>query len=181
MKCPTVRRGNLESLPPVERQGIKWRDGVNIPQPETLTRNCFCLKTLQGQKWRRDWAKGGPVTVPTWESCQREAPRPDITTEYYGMRTDRHSCPPRGPTSSWPRQKLILTYKQWFEVMHPCCWIRETLEEVEEEGNPIGTPAVSNNPDYWNLSDTEIPTRHNILAHRNMLSYERLHSAAKDK
>jgi hypothetical protein len=51
-KCPTVGRGNLQSPPPVERQGIKWRDGVAIPQSKILTQNCSCLKELQGWKWR---------------------------------------------------------------------------------------------------------------------------------
>jgi hypothetical protein len=30
-----------------ERQGIKWRDGVAIPQSKPLTQNCSCLKELQ--------------------------------------------------------------------------------------------------------------------------------------
>jgi hypothetical protein len=29
----------------------------------------------------------------------------------------------------------------------PCGWIKEKLEEAEEEGNPIGRPAVSTNLD----------------------------------
>jgi hypothetical protein len=35
MKCPTVARGNLWSPPPVERQGIEWRNRVAIPQSKT--------------------------------------------------------------------------------------------------------------------------------------------------
>ena len=35
----------LVELPSVERQGIKWREGVAIPQSKTLTQNC--LKELQ--------------------------------------------------------------------------------------------------------------------------------------
>jgi hypothetical protein len=83
MKCPTEGRGNLESLPPVERQGIKLRDGVAIPQSKTLTQNCSCIKELQGQKWRRDWEKGGPVTSPNWGPAQGEAPRPDTITDAF--------------------------------------------------------------------------------------------------
>jgi hypothetical protein len=30
-------------------EGIKWRDGVAIPQSKTLTQICSCLKELQGQ------------------------------------------------------------------------------------------------------------------------------------
>jgi hypothetical protein len=37
-------------------------------------------------------------------------------------------------------------------------WIRERLEEAEEEGNPIGTPAVTTNLSLHDLSDTEPPT-----------------------
>ena len=43
-------------------------------------------------------------------------------------------------------------------------WIRKRLEETEEEGNPIGRPAVSTNLDPWDLSDTEPPTRQHTLA-----------------
>jgi hypothetical protein len=39
----------------------------------------------------------------------------------------------------------ILTPNQWNEVWEPCDRIRERLEEVEEEGDPIGKPAVSTN------------------------------------
>jgi hypothetical protein len=37
--------------------------------------------------------------------------------------------------------------KQRTEARDPCGRIREKLEEAEEEGNPIGRPAVSNNLD----------------------------------
>jgi hypothetical protein len=55
------------------------RDGVVVPQSETLIQNC--LKELQGQKWRRDCVKGDPVTGPSWDSSQGEASRPDTVTE----------------------------------------------------------------------------------------------------
>jgi hypothetical protein len=35
-------------------------------------------------------------------------------------------------TSSWLRQKQILTLNQLPEVKDPCDWIRERLDEVEE-------------------------------------------------
>jgi hypothetical protein len=66
----SVERKLVESTS-VERQGIKWRDGVAIPQSKTLTHNCSCLKELQGQKWRRDWGKGGPVTGPSLRPFSR--------------------------------------------------------------------------------------------------------------
>jgi hypothetical protein len=49
MKCPIVGRGNLQSLNPINRQGIKGRNGVAIPQSKTLTQNCYSLKELQEQ------------------------------------------------------------------------------------------------------------------------------------
>jgi len=33
--------------------------------------------------------------------------------------------------------------KQWTEAADPCDCIREKLEEAEEEGDPVGGPAVS--------------------------------------
>lgn len=50
MKYPTVEKGNLCNPPPGERQGIKWRNGVVIPQSKTLTQNCPWPKELEGQK-----------------------------------------------------------------------------------------------------------------------------------
>jgi len=40
-----------------------------------------------------------------------------------------------------------------------CGWIREKLEEAEEEGDPVGGPAVSISLDPPDLSDTGPPTR----------------------
>jgi hypothetical protein len=53
----------------------------------------------------------------------------------------------------------ILTPNQWIEAGDSCGRIREKLEEAEEEGDPIGRPAVSTNLDSRDLSDTEPPTR----------------------
>jgi hypothetical protein len=57
----------------------------------------------------------------------------------------------------------ILADNQWIEVMDPCGWIREKLEEAEEEDNPI-RPAVSTNLDSQDLSDTELPNRQQTRA-----------------
>ena len=46
---------------------------------------------------------------------------------------------------------------QWTEIGDPCDWIRENLEEGEE-GDSIGRPAVWNNMDTIDLSDTEPTT-----------------------
>ena len=41
----------------------------------------------------------------------------------------------------------ILAPNQWTEANEPCGGILESLEEVEEEGDPIGRPAVLTNVD----------------------------------
>jgi hypothetical protein len=46
----------------------------------------------------------------------------------------------------------------------PYGWIREKLEEAEEEGDLVGGPAVSNNPDPRDLSNTGPQNRHHIPA-----------------
>lgn len=40
----------------------------------------------------------------------------------------------------------------------PCGWIMEKLQKSEEEENPTGRPAVSNNLDPRDLSDIETKT-----------------------
>ena len=50
-------------------------------------------------------------------------------------------------TSSWKSQMQIFIPNQWTEAGDPCVWIREKLEEAEEEGDPIGIPAVSTSLD----------------------------------
>ena len=39
------------------------------------------------------------------------------------------------------------TCNQWTEAGNSCGWIREKLEEAEEEGEPVERPAVSTNLD----------------------------------
>jgi hypothetical protein len=41
----------------------------------------------------------------------------------------------------------LFVHNQLTEAADPCGWIRERLEEAEEEGNPVGGPAVSINLD----------------------------------
>jgi hypothetical protein len=47
----------------------------------------------------------------------------------------------------------ISTPNQSTEAADPCGWIREKLEETEEEGSPVGGPAVSINL-YPEISQT---------------------------
>jgi hypothetical protein len=48
----------------------------------------------------------------------------------------------------------ILLPNQWTKVRECCGRTREILEEVEKEGNSIGRPVVSNNPNPQDLSNT---------------------------
>jgi hypothetical protein len=87
-----------------------------------------------------------------------------------------HGRPLRGLTSSWLRQTPLLTSKltpnQWTKAGDPCGgWIRERLEEAEENGDPIGRPAVSTNLDPRDLSDTEPPTRWHTLVGQRLPTY----------
>jgi hypothetical protein len=58
----------------------------------------------------------------------------------------------------------IFALNQWTEVPDLCGWIREKLEEAEEEQDPVGEPTVSINLDPQNLSDTWSPTRQHTQA-----------------
>jgi hypothetical protein len=68
MKCPTVERGNLESLPPVERQDIKWRDGVVIPQSKILAQS----KRTAGTKMEKSLRERRSSDRPKLGSSSRE-------------------------------------------------------------------------------------------------------------
>jgi hypothetical protein len=59
------------------------------------------------------------------------------------------------PTKSWKSQMQIIKPNLWTEAGNPCGWTREKLEESEEDGDPVGEPAVSINlpvpPPPWSL------------------------------
>jgi hypothetical protein len=59
--------------------------------------------------------------------------------------------PPERPNKQLKSQ--IFTPKQWAKAADPCSWIREKLEEAEEEGDPVKGPAISTNKDFQDLSD----------------------------
>jgi hypothetical protein len=65
------------------------------------------------------------------------------TTEAVETKRDLSWLPSKRLTSSLNNQMQVFTLNQWIEVADPCGWIREKLEEAEEEGNPVGQPAVS--------------------------------------
>jgi hypothetical protein len=57
-----VERGNSNSPPPVDRQGLKQRSRVANPQSKFLTQNCFCLK--DGRDKNREETEGKVVQQP---------------------------------------------------------------------------------------------------------------------
>jgi hypothetical protein len=52
----------------------------------------------------------------------------------------------------------IFTPNQWTEAADPCGLIREKLEKAEEEGNPLGGPAILTNLNPQDLSVTNQAT-----------------------
>ena len=68
--------------------------------------------------------------------AQEEAPKPDTMTDAMVCLqiVAYHDCPLKGPTSSWIEPDAD-TYTQSMD--RSCGWIREKLEEVEEESDPI--------------------------------------------
>jgi hypothetical protein len=44
--------------------------------------------------------------------------------------------------------------------------MRGRIEEAEGDGNPIGRPAVSTNPDTWELPKSEPPARKHPCTYR---------------
>jgi hypothetical protein len=70
-----------ESPPPVERQDIKWRDRVVIPQSKTMTHNCSSLKELQGQKIEKSLRERRSSDRPKLGSSSTGAPVPDTITD----------------------------------------------------------------------------------------------------
>ena len=79
-------------------------------------------------------------------------------------RRDYHECPLIEAISSWKSQTQIFIPNQWTEAYDLCGWIKENLEENEEQGNPIRTPAVSTNLGPGDLSYTKPPTRQDKAA-----------------
>jgi hypothetical protein len=149
-----------------EKDRASSEGGGVISQSKTLTQNCSCLKELWGQKWRRAWRKGDPVTGPKWDPAQGKAPpRPDTINEVMecSQKGIYHDCPLKDPTISWKSQMQIFTPNQWTEAADPFGWIREKLEEAEESDS-IGGPALSISLDPWDLSDTERSTRQHTQA-----------------
>jgi hypothetical protein len=112
-----------------------------------------------------NWGKGNPMTGPTWDLAHGGqvwgAPRPDTTTDaMLCLQTGAwHGSPLRDPSSSWLRQTQILKSNHWTEVRNPYGWIRGRIKGAVGEGNPIGRPAASTDPDSREFSDTEPPTR----------------------
>ena len=60
---------------------------------------------------------------------------------------------------------------KWTEAPDPCGWGRGKLEEAEEEGHPVGGPAVSINLNPQDLSDIRSSTRKLAPADKRPLAH----------
>jgi hypothetical protein len=58
----------------------------------------------------------------------------------------------------------IFAPNQWTEAADPCSWITEKLEEVQEEGDPVGGPADLINLDPQDFSNPERNNRQHTSA-----------------
>ena len=76
----------------------------------------------------------------------------------YRQELSMAALPTWGLTSSWLRQRQILTPNHWTEIRDSCGRIRERLKEAEEEGEPIGRPTLSTN---WRASSWKWERRRN--------------------
>ena len=123
---------------------------------KTLTYIFSCLKELQGSKLRGTWVKQSPATGQRCNPALGEVQRPDTITEAmeHSQKRTYHDRIPEDPRSSWKCQMQIFAPNLWTEAADLCGWIMEELDEVEEQGNPVGGPAVSINLDPWDLSNT---------------------------
>jgi hypothetical protein len=121
------------SLPPADRQGLKWRGRVTNPQSKFLTQNCSCLKELQGQKWRRDWRSA--IQWPAQLETHLMEGHQDLTQLlmlWYAYRQEpsmallwKALC-----GANWDRHGYVSTPNHWSQGSHG--WIRGRNEEAEE-------------------------------------------------
>jgi hypothetical protein len=73
-----------------------------------------------------------------------------------------HSCPLS--LSKLLRQMQIIIANHWTEVADSYGRLRERIEGIEEDGNPIGRSTVSNNSELWELPETNLQTKEYTLA-----------------
>jgi hypothetical protein len=145
MKCPTLGRGNLKTHFQQKHKASTQEWGCH-PIVKTLTHNCFCLRELQGWKWRGSWVNEGSATGPKWDPGQGVILRPDTITEAMerSQKETYHNC----PTCSWKSQMQIFAPNHWTEAADPCGWIREKLGEAVEQGGSVVGPAVATHLDH---------------------------------
>jgi hypothetical protein len=89
---------------------------------------------------------GSPLLYVCWGwASQGEVPRPDTITKAMkcSQKGTYHDHTLEDTKSRWKSQLQIFAPNQWADTADPCGWIRESLEEAEEEGDPVGGPAVS--------------------------------------
>ena len=93
---------------------------------------------MKEQKWRTDWGKGGPVTSPNWYPAEGDIPKPDTITDVMVFLHTEASM-----AALWEAQQAIERVRCSYSELKdrswgPYGWIRERLEEAEEEGKHIG-------------------------------------------
>jgi hypothetical protein len=139
----------------------------------------FLSERLAGTKMEKSLRRRRYSDRPKLGSSSRWGPRLDIITEAM-----EHSQ--KGPTMTSLRKTQEAAERVRYRYLNPinkqaddpCCSIREKLKEAEEEGNPVGGPAVSINLDTRDLSDTVPPTRQHTPADRRPSSHIQQRTAA---
>lgn len=129
-----MRRGKSKNPPPVHKQGLKQRDRITNTKSNVLTQFCSCLKTA-GKKMKNRLKEWEPNDRPNLGSNSWEGSKARHYYWSYCVIIDRSllGCPLRGPTSSWMRQKQILTSNHQTEVRDFLGWIRGRTRETEGE------------------------------------------------
>ena len=105
---------------------------------------CAVFVRIWVYSWGSEHKVQSKCPLLTW------SPLIELKSLGYGALTKKgtyHVCHLNDQTSSWKSQRQIFASNQWTEAADPCGWIREKLEEAEEEGEPVGRPAVSINLD----------------------------------